>query len=127
MSKEDEKSFFGMTLNTFRVSHVTGLEKHINALLVDHKGFFRGHIDSYSEKIEKDNKEYNRILKFTGDTEWSSSLFQYAIYINVLNQWTFELLPSGELNGLEFSNIMIERMNELERIYSSVPDNPIIY
>ena len=50
---EEEPAVFGMTLTIYRIAHpVSTTKRHVNSVVIDQNGEYRGHRDAYEESIE---------------------------------------------------------------------------
>ena len=125
VSKTEHDTFFGMQLTTYRVSHEVNNERHLNTVIVDHMGFFRGHRDAYTETydtiISSDDSNY----WFKSTESPSLSVHRYLnmfMLIDRCERWVMNIIDSQGVNLLELARVIIDRVEEAEHIYEEKPN-----
>ncbi|MHA1973711.1 MAG: hypothetical protein ACTSW1_11995 [Candidatus Hodarchaeales archaeon] len=130
MSKSEHDQFFGMQLTTFRVPHIHSSEIHINTILVDHKGFFRGHIDAYSEPIDQVTQNFPRIVEKILRPAPSSLLekpifehkfFEILLLIDRTELTYLDIILPRNLKPFNITEEILRKLTDAERIYNELP------
>ncbi|UCE10635.1 MAG: hypothetical protein JSW61_01525 [Candidatus Thorarchaeota archaeon] len=129
LSKTEHDRLFGMQLVTYRVEHLMGEERHVNTIILDHEGYFRGHRDSYTEKTQKKERprpnHYWRM--FPGIPALSESrLFKLAFIIDRRERWVLELVAPENVKVPKLALMAVDRVDEAERVYESAPNQMTI-
>ena len=128
LSKTEHDEVFGMQLVTYRVAHVTGDERHINAIIADHEGYFRGHRDSYSEKIlREDQPRINHFWTIFREipTLSESQLVKLAFITDRRERWVLEVVNPGSFKMRDLAFMAVDCVEEAEKFCDSVP-SPLI-
>ncbi len=124
-SKTEKKEFFGMQLVTYRVYHDVGSVRHHNAVLVDHEGAYRGHVDAYSEKIEQTGS-------ITSDDFWliseeeplqSHSKFGIVLFFDYNEGWILDIICPFNVKPIEITKTILNKLQEAASIYQRIPDH----
>jgi hypothetical protein len=124
LSRTEHDQLFGMKLVTYRVAHIMDDERHVNTIILDHEGYFRGHRDSYSEKI--------RTAKASPvDHYWTvfqeipalleSRLIRMAFITDRHDGWVLELVNPGSVKIRELALMAVSRVVEAEKVYEIPP------
>lgn len=125
-SKTNHEKFFGMQLTTYRVSHETAEERHVNTIIVDHMGFFRGHKDAFTESIDRDLQRAERPYWVAEQRPASLTSHQYLdlfFVIDTEDNWVLEIVNSARVRALELARLIDERISEIRRLYDVMPDH----
>ena len=126
LSKTEHDQFFGMQLVTYRVAHTIGDEQHINTIILDQKGYFRGHRDSYSEKIRTSviprAKHYWTIFQEVPSLS-ESRLVRMAFITDMRDRWVLELVAPEGIKIRELALMAVDRVEEAQRVYETPPDH----
>ncbi|MFW9968512.1 MAG: hypothetical protein ACFFEA_15295 [Candidatus Thorarchaeota archaeon] len=128
LSKTEHDEVFGMQLVTYRVAHIAGDERHINAIIADHEGYFRGYRDSYSEKIlRKDQPRINHFWTIFREipTLSESQLVELAFITDRRERWVLEVVDPGSAKMRELAFMAVDCVEEAERVCESLP-SPLI-
>ncbi|MHA2119229.1 MAG: hypothetical protein ACW98J_09940 [Candidatus Thorarchaeota archaeon] len=128
LSKTDHEEVFGMQLVTYRVAHIAGNERHINAVILDHKGHFRGHRDSYSEMIQReDQPRINHFWTIFQNVPCLSEnrLVKLAFIADRKERWVLELVDPGDVKMRDLAFMAVDCVEEAERVSESLP-SPLI-
>jgi len=122
-TKTDHEDFFGLQLATYRVAHDSGHERHYNSVVVDQRGFFRGHRDAYSEPLRKVEAITDRDywLFHEEQPSQSSDKFTLALLISRKHRWIIDIVCPEQLNAPELATIVMDRVEEAWRIYNTLP------
>ena len=124
LSKSDHEDFFGMKLTTYRVAHDLKNERHFNTVIVDHAGFFRGHRDAYIEPLEgiapAIDRNYWVFREESSPIERTRNV-QLALLISRTDRWVVDIVCPSSLNISEISTLMIDRVEEAQRVYNVIP------
>jgi hypothetical protein len=126
INKTPQKRFFGMQLTTYRVSHNKEQTRHINTVLVDHKGLFRGHVDAYTEEAQKETipvrtKEFSFIMDKEIQTITDDPNIGVFMVLNRNERWLMEIINPG-MNILELLRMVMQRYDEYEKIYGELAE-----
>jgi hypothetical protein len=125
-NRTPEEQFFGMQLTTYRVAHITGNDRHINTVIVDHEGFYRGHKDAFSEKVRVVDTHIDRVFWPVAEERRTLSIHPHidmAILVDLQEYWVMELVNTIGLRALEMARLITERIDEVRQVYEAVPDN----
>ncbi|MHA2030772.1 MAG: hypothetical protein ACW99Q_15420, partial [Candidatus Kariarchaeaceae archaeon] len=123
-SKTEKTIFFGMRLVTYRVYHDVQSVRHHNAVLVDHEGVYRGHVDAYSENVEQKGP-------ITSDDFWliteeepiqSHSKFGIVIFFDYNEGWILDIISPFNILPIEITKTMLEKLQEAASVYQRIPD-----
>lgn len=127
LSKTEHQNFFGTQLFTYRVQHTVENEQHINAVLVDHQGNFRGYIDAYKEtrysaeqKLDPKNLENFIHLGEEIETITNNTLLTNFFIINSVG-WFLEVIKLPNINTNAVLERIYEKITESKRIYKEIP------
>ncbi len=130
LSKTQHESFFGMQLTTYRVAHTSSsnMERHINVVLVDHAGYFRGYVDAYSEEIKK-KEEFPRqrlkptfkILQERFPNLNEHNLFNLLLVLDAKEYWALEIVAPQNLRVYPLLEFITRKYAEMEQIYTVLP------
>ncbi|MBD3190359.1 MAG: hypothetical protein GF308_06930 [Candidatus Heimdallarchaeota archaeon] len=127
LSKTEHQNFFGTQLFTYRVQHTVGNEQHINAVLVDQKGHFRGYIDAYKEvaysdeeKLDPKNLENFIHLGEEIETITNNTLLTNFFIINSVG-WFLEIVKLPTINTNAVLERVYEKIAESKQIYKEIP------
>ena len=130
LSKTEHDKVFGMQLLTYRVAHVVGDERHVNSIILDHEGFFRGHRDSYAEKIPQKEKI---LQKGEPRTDHHFTIFEeipalsehhlvnLAFITDRQERWVLEIVNPGGVKMHELALLASDRIEEAEKVCEFVP------
>jgi hypothetical protein len=126
--KLHQSSFFGMELITFKVAHLSVEQMHVNSILVDSKGVLHGLIEVYSITITKNEQEPEipgkKELIVLADEEpplENHRAIETMFVLNTKNAWIMEVVRPPVINSLEMGRILMEKYQEVIRIYSNPP------
>ncbi len=126
LSKTEHDQVFGMQLVTYRVAHIMGDERHVNTIILDHEGYFRGHRDYYSEKIgttEPTRTNHYWTVSREIPTLSESRLVRLAFITDRRQRWVLELVTPGSVKVRELALMAVDRVEEAERVYETVPNH----
>lgn len=126
ITKKEKGTFYGTEIAVYRVFHEIENEKHINAVIVDKKGFYRGFVDSYIEESvsETDDTQTFHVIKkdaHTG-TQFNSDFIEGFLYINTSEFKVVESFGDENLNIESLAEIMVQRVTEGIKIYKNQPE-----
>ncbi|MHA1638073.1 MAG: hypothetical protein ACTSUO_01160 [Candidatus Thorarchaeota archaeon] len=124
LSKTEHDTYFGMQLTTYRVSHTVNNERHLNTVIVDQMGFFRGYRDSYAETPETVASTDASNYWFKSTEYPSLSVHRYLnalLMIGRRERWVMNIIDYNGVNLLELARIIIDRVEEAEHIYEEKP------
>jgi hypothetical protein len=123
-SKTEHEDFFGLQLATYRVAHDSGNERHYNSVVVDQRGFFRGHRDAYSEPIRATDAIVDRDYWLFHEEKPSepNDKITLALLISRKDRWIVDIVCPVQLKAPELATIVMDRVEEAWRIYNSMPD-----
>lgn len=124
LSKSEHEDFFGMKLTTYRVAHESGEEHHVNTIIVDQAGFFRGHRDAYKEPISKDRTSLDRnywVYHDDSPTIEVTKNVAFALLISRNDRWVIDIVCPNNLNVSEIATLVVDRVEEAERVYNKMP------
>lgn len=130
------KKFFGMELFSYRVMHTCLInnEKHINTILVDQTGLFRGYVDAYTENIElkkeiEDTSEdfsskyinYSKLSDNIPNIE-NNPLINLFLFFDTNNMWLLEIVKKDlELKSVELIKLITDKLLDIKKIYTKEP------
>jgi hypothetical protein len=128
LSKTAHEEFFGMKLETFRIAHTIGSERHVNVVLIDHRGFFRGYVDSYKEALTEEQKPRKSsgkkgqlvILGEEIETIIDDDLLNCFLLVDNTN-WLLEVVKLHNMNTKEITHLLAERIEESKKVYNKLP------
>jgi hypothetical protein len=125
ITKQPHQKFFGMQLTSFRVSHEIGGDRHINTVLIDHKGYFRGHIDAYKEAIGQDSFVVDAVLHRLG-TDDRTPLHEHPfidifLFLDLKELWVVDLICPSNIKPLDLATVVINRIEKARVIYTELP------
>ncbi|MFW9889015.1 MAG: hypothetical protein ACFFER_12585 [Candidatus Thorarchaeota archaeon] len=124
LSRTEHDEVFGMQLVTYRVAHTTGDERHINTIIVDHEGFYRGHRDSYSERIrQRDQPDINHYFTIFREVAPLSNhhLVNLAFIADRQERWVLEIVNPGRVKIRDLALMAVNVVEEAERVCESLP------
>ncbi|MFW9924662.1 MAG: hypothetical protein ACFFDW_15375, partial [Candidatus Thorarchaeota archaeon] len=125
ISKTLHQDFFGMRLITYRVQHVVNEERHLNAVLIDHKNLFRGHVDAYNVPLHEEeqspvnNNEY-MLLEEEIEIPISNKLIA-NFFIASLDGWILEVVKIPKSKTVAILKNIYEKIEESKKIYEIIP------
>ena len=123
INKTEKGTFYGTEIAVYRVSHLIEDKKHINAVIVDKKGFYRGFVDSYLEEIETKGESYRILGKDASNLKLEkNNMFGAFIFINTKSKLIIDSFNDQNLKIIELSEIVIQRVKEASRIYKTQPE-----
>ncbi len=128
LSKTEHDEVFGVQLVTYRVAHIEGDERHINSIIVDHEGYYRGHRDSYSENIKpKGQPRINHFWTIFQNVPClsESRLVKLAFIADRRERWVLEIVNPGRVKMRDLALTAFDRVEEAEKVFESVP-SPLI-
>ncbi|MHA2401800.1 MAG: hypothetical protein ACXADH_02325 [Candidatus Kariarchaeaceae archaeon] len=114
ITKTDEKTFAGMSLGTYRVGHEQDGEFHVNVVTADHKGHWRGLIDSYSEMSPMPRKASLTLLLDDNNPIQKSMTFKFLLYGDLSNGLVFDIISPMNLLPLEIAEAIIFNIESIE-------------
>ncbi|MEM2143239.1 MAG: hypothetical protein QXS20_10680 [Candidatus Thorarchaeota archaeon] len=123
-SKSSEEDFFGMRLTTYRVSHMVGNEKHVNTVIVDRSGLYRGHKDVFSLNVGQQVEPASRawwLLKRGPKALTQHSHLEASLLMDLDECWVMEMVNTTAVRSVEMARLVMERIEEAHRIYETVP------
>ena len=126
-SKTPHQTFFGMQLSTYRVFHDSSSERHINSIIVDDKGFYRGHIDAYPElrehgqKAKEAHKTDYWPLSVNEEPIRNHSKIEIFLILSISDFWAYEIISPPNIKALDLTVLITEKIQEIQRIYVEVP------
>jgi hypothetical protein len=124
ISKSDHEDFFGMKLTTYRIAHDSSDERHVNTIIVDHAGFFRGHRDAYIEPLDGITPTIDRnywTFHEEGSPIEKTENVQLAFLISRIDRWVVDVVRPSNLNVSEIATLMVDRVEEAQRVYNVIP------
>ncbi|MHA2356889.1 MAG: hypothetical protein ACXADC_17090 [Candidatus Thorarchaeota archaeon] len=124
LSKTKHDEVFGMQLVTYRVAHITGDERHINTIIIDHEGYYRGHRDFYSEEIRSEGhpRVNHYFTIFREVTPLSKHQFVNLAFITDRQEkWVLEVVNPGRVKMRELALMAVDLVEEAERVCESLP------
>ena len=126
LSKTEHEDFFGMKLTTYRVAHDTKDERHYNTVIVDHAGFFRGHRDAHTEPLKGIPPSIDRnywVFHEESQIIEKTENVQLALLISRTDRWVIDIVCPKTLNVSETATIIIDRIEEAQRVYNDIPQS----
>ena len=124
LSRTEHDEVFGMQLVTYRVAHTAGDERHINTIIVDHDGFYRGHRDSYSETIRREGhlgiNHYFTIFREVASLS-QHQLVNLAFIADRQERWVLEIVNPGRVKMRDLALMAVNVVEEAERVCESLP------
>jgi len=124
ISKSEHEDFFGMKLTTYRVAHDSTEERHVNTIIVDHAGFFRGHRDAYTEPLDDIRPALDRnywVFHEESPTIEKTENVRLALLISRADRWIVDVVCPSNLNASEIATLMVDRVEEAQRVYNTIP------
>ena len=109
------EEFFSMKLTRFSVSHYKNEEEHVNIVIVDQDGRYRGHKDGYINKNH--NKSISQPYIVSSGQLLKHSKVELFFVLNLKNRSAKEYINSININS----------MNLIEKIESFIKENKEIY
>jgi hypothetical protein len=125
LSKTSHEKFFGMQLTTYRVAHTKDTESHVNVVIVDHKGLFRGHKDAYVEAaIPETMVADHRFSVIDGGVESCKGhpFIDMILFFDRENYWVMEIICPETLKPAALTRMLHDRILESEAIYEVAPE-----
>ena len=124
LSRTEHDEVFGMQLVTYRVAHTTEYERHINTIILDHEGFYRGHRDSYSEKIQREGhppiNHYFTIFREVASLS-KHHLVNLAFITDREERWVLEVVNPGRVKMRDLALMAVDCVEEAERFCGLLP------
>lgn len=124
ISKSGHEDFFGMKLTTYRVAHESQNDRHINVVIADHAGLFRGHRDAYSEPLTEKGPSIERnywVYHEDSPPLEKTKNVVLAFLISRTDRWVVDVVSPKALNVSETATIIVDRVEEAQRVYNAVP------
>lgn len=125
LSKSEHEKFFGMQLTTYRIAHDSLEERHVNTVLVDHKGYFRGHIDAYRELLVKESYVVEAVLHRLSLEEGKPlnehNYFEIFLFFDRTKLWVLDLICPTNIKPLDLARIILKEIEKAEKIYTEIP------
>ena len=124
ISKSEHEDFFGMKLTTYRVAHESAEERHVNTIIVDHAGLFRGHRDAYKEPLSKARTSLERDYWVYHDESPEierTKNVALALLVSRNDRWVIDIVCPSNLNASEIATLVIDRVEEAQRVYNKIP------
>lgn len=133
MSRKDHQVFFGMELTTYKVAHYLNEKMHVNSVLVDHRGIFHGLVEGFVFDINDYSR--NEPVKRTQITSLTPDdhpipdhlLIDSMFVIHREKLWIMDLIRPPRINSIELGQLILEKLQELSRVYSKPPDSSSFY
>ncbi len=123
-AKTAEDTFFGMKLTTFRVSHEIGNNRHVNTIIVDHRGLFRGKKDAFVEEIRL-APDSEIPIWVVGDEEKvlkTHPYFSVMLMLDYNEKWLMVILNESTFRMIELAHLINEKVIEALKVYKEVPE-----
>lgn len=125
INKTEKGTFYGSKIAVYRIFHLVDNKKHINAVIVDKGGFYRGFVDSYLEDVspEETANYYTLIIKDPlANAKFPSESYDLMLFIDSESKQIVEQI-TGESNVkiINFAEIIVQRTIEGEKIYHETP------
>ncbi|MFX0054894.1 MAG: hypothetical protein ACFFAX_13740 [Promethearchaeota archaeon] len=124
LSRTEHDEVFGMQLVTYRVAHTAGDERHVNTIILDHDGFYRGHRDSYSERIRhEDHPGINHYFTIFREVAPLSKhrLVNLAFIADRQERWVLEIVNPGRVKMRDLALMAVNVVEEAESVCESLP------
>ncbi|MCF2137728.1 MAG: hypothetical protein K9W43_10905 [Candidatus Thorarchaeota archaeon] len=121
-SKTSHTSYFGMQLTTVRVVHEAQNERHYNAIVVDHKGLFRGYRDAYVEPLTSIGSGAHQNLVVHPSQEIQQTHHKHIRILILVDRqrfWVQTYLCPDEFKPAELARLILERVEEAEKVYDT--------
>ncbi|MBE0527119.1 MAG: hypothetical protein IH631_09265, partial [Candidatus Thorarchaeota archaeon] len=99
-------------------------ERHYNTVIVDHAGFFMGHRDAHTELLEGIPPSIDRnywIFYEDSSTIEKTENVQLALLVSRTDRWVIDIVCPKTLNVSETATIIIDRIEEAQRVYNDIP------
>ena len=124
-SKTEKKEFFGMQLVTYRVYHDVGSVRHHNAVLADHEGAYRGHVDAYSENVKQTGSITFDDLWLISEEEplQSHSKFGIVLFFDYNEGWILDIICPFNIKPIEITKTILNKLQEAASIYQRIPNH----
>ncbi|RMG31049.1 MAG: hypothetical protein D6732_15170 [Methanobacteriota archaeon] len=119
ISKKDHDSFFGMSLQSFRVEHTIDEERHVNSIIVDAKGLYRGHLDAYAERLVLEDVSgfYLEPVEETSDLQRHPFLFFYLY--DITSRMVLQFIAAEGMNLNVLLEHVLKKIHEVQQLYES--------
>ncbi len=125
LQKKVLEKYFGMQLATFQVAHMAGNEMHINSIMADETGSFKGFVEAYPVPLSefafagKETYEENRFQKIPeGNVPLMNHSFLEILYLmDIRSLQILELIDPSILNIEEIAKIVLKKVGEFQKIY----------
>ncbi|MGQ4912979.1 MAG: hypothetical protein ACP6KW_12490 [Candidatus Thorarchaeota archaeon] len=124
ISKTEHDDFFGMQLTTYRIAHDSRSERHINSVVVDHAGLFRGYRDAYVEPVgaaETSTRGTYWVLHEETPAIATTENVTFALLISRTERWVVDIVTPERLNAAEMAALVLDRVEEAWRVYDTIP------
>ena len=125
LSKSPHEKFFGMQLTTFRVPHNNSAQRHVNTILVDHKGFFRGHIDCYIDLKQEETYIVDAVLHplalKDGKPLRNHTFFDTFFVFDRTKLWVLDLICPSNIKALDLTEHLLREIQNALTIYTDLP------
>ena len=124
---EVHQEFFGMSLITYRVNHETPSENHVNVILVDDNGHYRGHIDAFSEPVGKKLAMRGISLQFHLLSEVERprdhhDVFRVLFLMDLEEAWVLDLVVPPAIDILSLAQVVHRHVSDAHVVYKTVPE-----
>lgn len=120
ISKREHDTFFGMNLFSFRVQHEIENERHINSVIVDSKGLYRGHLDAYAERLVEENLTDGYYLETVEETQElpRKPLIFFYLY-DLSSHLLLEFISAEGMNLKVLFSQVLKRIHEFQQLYET--------
>ncbi len=134
LTKRDHNKYFGIQLATYQVAHVFGGEMHVNTVIVDERGSFKGHVEAYPVPLSGfltsgEVPAFERILRVVPEENIplrSHKLVETLFLLDRETQQVLALICPESLKILEIAKISLEKVKEHEKLFEHLDKTPIL-
>ena len=131
LHKKVLEKYFGMQLVTFQVAHLAGNEMHMNSVMADETGAFKGYVEAYPVPLSEFSLEENKLFEETrfqkipeGNIPLKNHAFLEILYLMDLKTLQIlELINPSAFNVEEIARFALSKIEEFKKIYTESPQS----
>ncbi len=132
LTKRVHTKYFGMQLATYQVTHVFGSEMHVNTVIVDEGGNFKGHVEAYPVPLSEflasgEVPTFVQVLCVVPEGHVplkSHKVVETLFLVDRETQQVLVLVCPVSLKIVEVAKVSLEKVMELEKLYDHLEKTP---
>ncbi len=119
VSRKEHDSFFGMSLQSFRVEHCIENERHVNSVIVDSKGLYRGHLDAYAERLIDDQVEGYYLENVEETRNLPKKPIKFFYLYDLTSRMVLQFIEAEGINLNTLMDYTLKKIHEFRQLYET--------